>query len=458
MKDKRMTDTKQENPWTTFDLNMHTFRLLQNEPFFAAMSRQIRKKAHEGIPTAGVRITDDGHFEMFYNRKFMHGLDDAAKADVIKHEFYHCIFGHLFEERMPEGKMTMMWNIATDLAINSHLKNLPEGCCMPGVGRFADYPSGQSSEWYFNRLQQDAEDKEKNEGGDGDDDGDGGGDGDGDQQSDGNSGGQGGDGDAGDTDGQGGGSGPGDREPSDEVDTRTNCNENFDSHDEWHNGNEVSEEAKQIAKERFKEMMKQAAQEAASQGWGTVSSSVREQIMESLKTHVDWRKVLRYFIKTSQRASKRSTPLRINKRYQYIHPGKKVNRQAKIAISIDQSGSVDDAMLAAFFGELNKLAQYAEFTVVPFDTRVDDDKVYVWKKGENRKRERVLRGGTCFNAPTEWVNAREFDGHIVLTDMEAPKPIRSKCQRMWMTTKYHAERPYFRPNSNEKLIAIDTEG
>ena len=110
-------------------------------------------------------------------------------------------------------------------------------------------------------------------------------------------------------------------------------------------------------------------------------------------------------------------------------------------------------MLQAFFSELNELAEIAEFTVVPFDSEVAEDKVYVWKKGEKRKWERVRCGGTCFNAPTEYVNARSFDGHIVLTDLEAPKPKASKCQRMWMTTKAYADRPYFQ--TNERVIAID---
>jgi hypothetical protein len=40
-----------------------------------------------------------------------------------------------------------------------------------------------------------------------------------------------------------------------------------------------------------------------------------------------------------------------------------------------------------------------------------------------------------------------------LTDLMAPKPIPSACQRMWMTTKQHAARPYFQ--TNERIIAID---
>ena len=112
-------------------------------------------------------------------------------------------------------------------------------------------------------------------------------------------------------------------------------------------------------------------------------------------------------------------------------------------------------MLSAFFSELNGLAQHVEFTVIPFDTQVDESKVYVWRKGQRRQVERVLCGGTCFNAPTKFVNDNGgFDGHIVLTDMEAPKPIPSKCQRIWFTTEQCAKNPYFQ--TNEKVIGISS--
>ena len=172
-----------------------------------------------------------------------------------------------------------------------------------------------------------------------------------------------------------------------------------------------------------------------------------------LETKVDWRKVLRYFVKSSQRANRSSSIKRINRRYAYVHPGRKSSRVARVAVSVDQSGSVDDNMLALFFAELNKLAQIAEFVVIPFDTRVDSDKVFTWKKGQTKLPERVLQGGTCFDAPTDYVNKQGFDGHIVLTDMCAPKPKSSKCQRMWMTTKEHAGRNYFA--TSERVVAVD---
>jgi len=232
---------------------------------------------------------------------------------------------------------------------------------------------------------------------------------------------------------------------------------NFDDHSGWHDdSNDAAKQAANaLAKERLKNAMKEAAQEASKKpgGWGSIGQSVKEDIIAKLQSKVDWRKVLRYFIKTSQRSHKSSSVKRINKRYAYIHPGKKVRRQAKIAIAIDQSGSVCDEMLEVFFSELNKLAKLAEFTVVPFDTSVDESKVYVWQKGKRRKAERVLCGGTCFDAPTEWANKSNVDGLIILTDMEAPKPKACKVQRMWMTDQRGAQQPYFQ--TKERVLVLD---
>ena len=380
----------------TFDLNRHVHRLLMDEPFFAALSRRIDKRIDKSIPTAGVRINpSSGHFEMLYNPDFFEELPDVQRKGVLKHEFYHLIFEHV-TGRKPSGINPKAWNIATDLAINSHLTGeLPDMCCMPGQAPFQDYEVGLSAEAYLEQLK---EDHEKQEGG-----------------SEGNAG-----------DGQ------------------------FDSHEGW---DEVDQQTKEIAKERLKDTLKKAAEESANHGWGSVSQQVRKDIMDRIQTRVDWRKMLRYFIKTSQRANKQSSIKHINKRYPYIHAGRKVNRTARIAISIDQSGSVSDQMLNAFFNELSNLAKYAEFTVIPFDDRVFEDKVYTWKKGERKKWERVLCGGTNFDAPTEYVNKHGFDGHIVLTDLMAPKPKASKCQRMWMTTKQFADRPYF--TTNERVIVVD---
>lgn len=367
------------------------------EPFFAHLSREIRKMPSTAVPTAGVRVGEDGRYEMLYNPEFMSSLSPKHLIGVYKHELYHLIFDHC-EHRLPEEGMSKKWNVATDLAINSLIgqASLPEACLYPGQEGtlWEDLPAFKSAEWYMSNINW----PENFE------------------------------------DGQGEG-GVGD-------------------HGEW--GKECPPHLKKAAERAFKKALKDATKEAnKSRGWGSVPHHVKLGIMKSLETRIDWKGVLRYFIKTSQRANRRNSIKSINRRYPYIHPGRTQSRTAKIAISIDQSGSVSDGMLVAFFKELNKLASLAEFTVVPFDTRVAEDKIYIWKKGQRRTWERVLSGGTCFNAPTKWVNENNFDGHIVLTDMMAPKPVRSNCQRMWMTTHAHAANPWFQ--TNERVIAIDEE-
>ena len=401
--------TPEYEPLPDFDLNIHVARLLMNEPFFAALSRRVDKQATEMLPTAGVLVNPNtGQFEMKYNPRCFATLTDPQKRDMIKHEMYHIIFEHLTDRR-PEGEKNRAWNFATDLAINSHLRDLPPGCLRPGHDMFKDYPSGMTAEWYLDKLKKDPPDGYDEEGDKGE--------------------------------GQGDGDGQGDMGQ-------------FDSHEGW---GDVDATTREIAKERLKDTIRKAAEEASkSNSWGSVPQSVRKDIMKRISGFVDWKKVLRYFVKTSQKARKSSTIKRINRRYPYVHPGRKTNRQANIAVSIDQSGSVSDSMLSAFFAELNKLSDLATFTVIPFDTSVAEDQVYQWKKGEKRKWERVRSGGTDFNPPTEYVNARGFDGHIVLTDLCAPKPKASKCQRMWMTTEYYASNPYFQ--TNERVIAITEKG
>lgn len=410
------------DPAPKFNLNMHTARLLMSEPFFASLSRRIDKTPTTAIPTAGVRVNPEREqFELLYNPEFFAALDDEHKLGVLMHEFYHIIFEHV-TGRKPSDGLKRIDNIAMDLAINGlpeMVGKLPSDSnpgpmmpsgepmkgCIPGEGPFADLPTGMTYEWYLEALKKMQKEQEQ--------DGEGG------------SGGEGGD-------------------AFDGADS-------FDDHDAF---GDTDGTAGEIAKERLKDAIKKAAEDASrARNWGSVSAQMRKEIMDRIQTRVDWRKVMRYFIKTSQRADRRSTPRRLNRRFPRIHPGKRVRRHAKIAISIDQSGSVDDAMLAAFFAELNELADIAEFTVIPFDSEVGKDNVYVWKRGQTRPWERVLCGGTCFNAPTRYVNDNGFDGHIILTDMMAPKPIASACQRMWMTTKAYADRPYFQ--TQERVIAID---
>jgi len=440
---------------SNFDIDLVIGRLLMDLPVWASVSRNMIKVETKAIPTAGVRINEQAQWELLYNRSFMEMLhadinnpENDDRFTLLKHEFYHIVLGHLVERSdIDAGKNPRMKNVAFDLAINSHLteikrfaeryavnkknewmkipqgknEKLPEGFqpfvpCVPNWqtvlpdGKpypYAKFPPLLSGERYYDLLMQQQEQQQKDKG-----------------------------------QGQPPQGGEGEGDPSDGM---------IDDHGEW---GDVPEDIKQIARERMREALRDGVEEANKTGkWGNTPNEIREQVIKFVKGTLDWRKVLRYFIQSSVKADKTNSIKKINRRFPYIHAGRKSNRTANIAISIDQSGSVGDDMLEAFFSELNNLASMATFTVIPFDCHVVESKIEVWKKGQKQKAKRVLSGGTDFNAPTKWVNdAGTFDGHIVLTDMQADKPIPSRCQRMWLTTEDCMRHIPF--TTNERVIPI----
>ena len=176
-----------------FNLNDHTHRLLLKEPFFASLSRRIEKTSSTAVPTAGVRVREDGFFEMVYNPSYFAKLNDAQRAGVLVHEFYHLVFEHVvgrlpnelegvMQNKKPSAKeraLFKLWNIATDLSINCLIgkDNLPEGCCIPGSGKFAEFEPDKSAEFYYAKLKEQQKNNsseqgdESGEGGSSDDDG-----------------------------------------------------------------------------------------------------------------------------------------------------------------------------------------------------------------------------------------------------------------------------------------------
>lgn len=393
---------------TDFNLDRHLISFLQDAPFFAELSRHIRKTPTDSMPTAAVAF--DPKFDditLFWNPEFFRGMTDQEIRGVLTHEFYHLVFRHLTERRKTPAKM---WNVATDLAINSIISGhsnmtLPEGCLMPGVfpkapeGRewtkeekdampiaqlIANFPKDQSSEWYFDKLKEKVEEEKK----------------------------------------KGNGSGMG------EMDS-------FDDHSAW---DDIPEEMKDMVAGKVQSAVEKAVKHADSQanGWGNIPAELRDAIRKSVTNIVDWRSVLRQFIGNIARGERTTTIKRINKRYPYIHPGAKRGYVAKLLIAIDQSGSVDDGQLALFFSELSSLTKKVSVTVLPFDCAADLRDAFEWKKGSKVEAKRVRGGGTDFNAPTKVANDPKnrgrWDGMLILTDGECSKPAPSRIKRGWVVS------------------------
>ena len=402
-----------------FRLDPYLINLMTQEPFFARILRTVDKVRSNVIPTAGV-LAKDGDIKMWWNPKFVAGLQPSEVIGLLKHECFHLAFEHTTTRRMDPH---IIHNYATDLAINSHIpeKELPKGGLVPGVAfdeltpadeakmgpeavarynkvsaKIASMPACKSSEWYFAELMDDDEVKEA-------------------IQQEAKSGrGQGGDGD-------GDGEGDGPAMPG-----------AMDDHEGW---DELSDEERELVKGKIRQAVTDAVSECDKSGrWGTIGSEMRAKLREMVSKDVPWQAVLKQFCGMTKRANRRSNVRRLNRKYTGIHPGTQRDYTSSIAVYIDQSGSVGGEELELLFGELRNLARYTEFTVYHFDTVVDTDSETVWRKGKTPETHRTRCGGTDFTAPTKHANknSNRFDGYLILTDGEAYDPGPSKLKRGWV--------------------------
>ena len=462
---------------TDYNLDRHLIAFLQDTPFFAELSRYIRKVPTMDIPTAGVSFDQQyDDITMYWNPDFFASLSDSEVRGVLIHEFYHLIFQHVSSRLKKPAKM---WNVATDLAINSIIVNhesktatLPTGGLVPGVfptgnldrpltkeekaampmaALIESFPHDQASEWYFDHLKDKAEQVAKQQ-----------------QQScprHGNGQNQSqhtqddaqnnpdksGDGNQAEikknkkktpgedkTDGQDS-HGDKDNHNHDTTAPPCTCGEDWlDSMDDHSGWDQIPESLREKVKGQISNIVDKAVKTADAQanGWGNIPANLREDIRKSVSHVVDWRNVLRNFVGSLERGNSTSSMKRINKRYPYIHPGKKRGYTAKLLVAVDQSGSVSDQMLSLFFGELASLTKRVSVTILPFDYTVADKDMVEWKKGTNPDIKRVRTGGTDFEAPTRFANDPKnrgrWDGMLILTDGECSKPSTSRIKRGWV--------------------------
>jgi len=397
--------TATEEEAKNFSLDPHLLNLMWDEPFFSSVLRPITKVKTDSIPTAGV-LAKEGSIMMWWNPMFLASLTPKKVKGLLKHECYHLVFEHTTARKHDPH---VLWNYATDLAINSVIPEdeLPECGLIPGkeftplteeqrekmgddaISRYelisnkiASFPKEKSSEWYFAELMDDEEVREaiekNNESGD--------------------------------------------------------FTLSMDDHEGW---GEMSEEERELIRGKVKQVLREAAKKAdSSNSWGSVPSSMRAEIRKLISNEVDWRAILKTAIGTKKRAGRDTSIRRLNRKYPGIHPGSRRKYTSSWAVYVDQSGSVDDESLGLLFGELTHLAKRTSFDVYYFDTEVDEENMFSWKKGRSVNPRRTRCGGTDFEAPTEHAHkhSEKYDGYIILTDGYAPKPKPSKMRRVWIIT------------------------
>jgi len=383
-----------------FNLDDHLVALLFKEPFYADIVRSLHKERTRAIPTAGVLFRDD-IMKLWWNPLFVAAYSPEQVGGILKHEALHLALEHTTTRRYEPHRV---WNIATDLAINSTLtlEEMPPCGFRPGK-KFSEpgdwsrwtpeqqdrhlrlsaliesLPLHLTGEEYFGRLMDsDVVQEMMEEGGEG-----------------------------------------------------VGVPGGFDDHEGW---GELSDEEREYVAGKVRQAVKEAQERAdAKNAWGSVSAQMREEIRKKVRGEIDWKAVLRHFVGTTSRADRLSSVYRMNRKYAGIHPGHARDYRPTLNCYIDQSGSMSDEDIILCFGELAGLSHRVDINVFHFDTEVDEESKQTWKKGQAiPKALRTRFGGTDFGAPTRHALKTKPEGYIILTDGGAEKPEHSRIRRCWV--------------------------
>jgi len=395
-----------------FDIEPHITRLQVTSGFYNSVFMRVHKVRCVGhmmrkIPTAAMGVKDM-NIVFYWNPLFFADLTRREIQGILKHEIYHLILLHC-TARMRENRL--LWNFATDLAINSLIgaEHLPKSCLYPGKklaaseeakkawtpaqlkafehlsGVIGGFDVKLTSEFYYGQLQKEWDDIKDFV----------------------------------------------DMEMAAQI-----CGQ-FDGHDGW---DEIPDELRDALNERVRGYVREAVRQAdeSSNGWGDMPAEAQRELRRLISRQVDWRSLLRQFVGNTLQAGWSRTRMRRNRKYGILQPGRKSDTRARVGIAVDESGSVIDEALALIFAELNNLCSTVEFVFIPFDCTVEEKFVTVWKKNVRRPPKREKAGGTNFDAPTAYINEQREKGHpkmdgiIIVTDGYAPKPAGCMMRRGWL--------------------------
>jgi len=319
------------------------------------------------VPTANTNGRDEN-----YGRDFIKRLDDKELAFVVLHETLHKAYRHLFTWKRLWEDNAQIANMACDYVINLQLVDMDKDqqmLAMPmhegkAVGLVDERFRGMNTKQVFDILKE-----EEPEGG------------------------------------YGGGGG-------------------LDEHD-WEGAQELNEEQKKALEKEIDQAIRQgiiAHNKIAGKGAGGMD----RELEDLLTPEVDWREVLREFVKATCSAKDASSWRRVNRRYlgsDVYMPTLIGESVGHLVIGIDTSGSIGGHELAEFLSEVKAIAEEVhpqKVDLMYWDTEVAGHEEYAYADVPNIVSSTKPKGGggtdpTCM---VEYMKEKNIkpEAIIMLTD------------------------------------------
>jgi predicted metal-dependent peptidase len=316
---------------------------------FAGLFMVGKTSVSDTVPTARTNGRDAE-----YGRAFVDSLTDKELAFLVMHENMHKCYRHLTTWKGLHDIDHDLANRACDHVINLHLfdmdpaENILAHPRDPKTGKYQGCFDvrfrGMDAKQVFDILRQEQE--------------------------------QG---------GGGGGGGKGEGEESEEGEggnghrgtNRQDVGNSLDEHD-WSGAKEgLSEDEKKQLEQDIDHALRQGAIYA-----GKVGGNMSREIGELLAPKVDWRAVLKRFVKTNLRGRDAPSWRKAHKNYLWqdvILPAIIGKKMKHLVIAMDTSGSIQGPLLDAFLSEMNKLLVDVcpdRVDVLYWDTKVDGHETY----------------------------------------------------------------------------------
>lgn len=184
--------------------------------------------------------------------------------------------------------------------------------------------------------------------------------------------------------------------------------------------------------------------------WGNITNSLKELIIATLAPKLNYKKILSGFRASILSQKRILTRMKPNRRYDFLYMGSKYKFSTKLLFAVDVSGSISNDDLKKGFSIINRFFKYGieSIDVIQFDTEL---KGKLLSLNKAKKEYKVIgRGGTNFQDVIEFIDTNpSYDGLIIFTDGDAPKPNKPKNKKTKILWLLNSEASY---NSMKKKL------
>ena len=340
----------------------------------------------DSVKTMGVTI-QECVIQCYYAAPWVNTLTLEEVMSVLEHEALHILNHHMSRQA---SRQKEAWNVACDMAINCLIKTkLPvEGCFAPPEWQ------DKAAEWIYDQLP-----REDGEGGGGEGEGEGEGEGTGEGE----------DGNGKDNKGKDG-KGKGQGDEGDLNETYGKYGKPMDNHDIWKNADHAGLAGL---------VVKQLVQEAIARNKGDIPGQYQALVEKILRSKVDWRQLLRYYVSSRIRANRKLSYKHRDRRRMtvsnFVFPGHVRREGLELIVVADTSGSMfTKDQMEQFFTELEGIIRQtsAVTRVIQIDAEVHSDEMY--KSGDWRKIKIVGGGGTDFRPAFAHIEKKKYNPCVVV--------------------------------------------